>query len=158
MKPELIYAEAWQALGVGVRTTNANESNPETAKIAPLWLRFFQEKTGEKISRRIAPNLLFGIYSDYESDRDGAYNLHVAGKVSADSPQDRMLERIDVPAGRYLVFHNRGTLPQVVFDTWNDIHRYFEENQDYQRAYGCDFEVYDLADDGRIEIHIAIKT
>lgn len=156
MQPELIHASERFACGIGVRNSNAAESTPQTSEVFPLWRRFFNEKRGENIGARQSPNLLFGIYSNYESDHDGAYDLHVAGKVNSHTQDFQEFDILRIPAGRYLVFRNRGTMPQAVLQTWDHIQRFFESNADNQRAFTTDFEVYDLRDDGGVEIHIAI--
>ena len=63
-----VEIESKTVKGLQVRTKNADEMNPETQKIAPLWGRFFNE---------VLPTLgegatVYGVYHNYESDATGA--------------------------------------------------------------------------------------
>ena len=68
-----VEIESKTVKGLQVRTKNADEMNPETQKIAPLWGRFFNE---------VLPTLgeggatVYGVYHNYESDATGAFDVH----------------------------------------------------------------------------------
>lgn len=133
--------------GLTVRTKNTNEANPSTAKIAPLWERFFSE---------IAPSLkngaiVYGVYSNYESDASGEFDITACTNLEIPS-----LNSVIVNKGKYLVFSAKGDMPKVVIDTWGEIWKYFSSNEhEYERAYITDYEVY--KNDQEIDIWIGIK-
>ena len=59
-----------------------------------------------------------------------------------------------IKKGKYILFENQGTLPQVVTSTWEEIHNYFKSRKDIKRKYSSDFEVYE--EDKNIKIYISI--
>lgn len=133
--------------GITVRTKNENEMNPSTAKIALLWEKFFSE---------IAPSLIdkskvYGVYSNYESDASGEFDLTASTDQEIENSKS-----ISINSGKYLVFSAKGDMPKVVIDTWGEIWNYFsnEKNQ-HERAYITDFEFY--KNEQEIEIYIGIK-
>lgn len=136
--------------GVAVRTNNADEMQPETAKIAGLW---------ETFANQLAPKLnetsqVFGVYTNYASDHNGDYDV-IAGSTSLDVTCDGSAN-YEIEAGKYLVFTAKGEMPQVVIQLWGEVWAYFDSADcEHERAYTTDFEAY-LADD-EVEIAIAIK-
>ncbi len=63
--------DEFEVSGIVVRTTNENEMNPSTAKIANLWETFYinaSPKLPEKAK-------IYGIYTNYESDCTGAFDV-----------------------------------------------------------------------------------
>lgn len=121
--------------GLKTRTSNLNEMNPESAKIGNLWQRFYAELT----QKGEIPDCSYGIYSNYESDQNGEYDLTVAktGEFNAENSVDFI-----IPAGKYLKFEKEGPLPETAFHLWQEIWSYFENNNDYKRTFICDFEEY----------------
>lgn len=158
---EVIRVEELLVKGISVRTNNADEMNPDQAKIGKLWQQFDQQvpvdyQHGERV---------YGIYSDYESDASGEFTVlagyvpndpstavsHSLGSHSACSE----LEQVTIPSGNYLVFHGEGDMPQVVIDTWMKVWDYFSQpDASHQRAFTVDFEFY--RSEREVEIHIAI--
>lgn len=137
--------------GISVRTSNANEFNPETAKIAALYQNFDKTvpvdyKNGARV---------YGLYYGYESDHNGEFSVLAGTDQPAASPA-RFLEKVKITGGDYLVFEAKGRVPQVVIDTWARIWDYFaNDKSEYQRAYTTDFEYYKSQDE--IDIYIALK-
>ena len=137
--------------GISVRTTNANETNPETSQIGALYQRFDETvpvdyKNGARV---------YGVYYNYESDASGEFSV-LAGSDQINESVVSTLEQVTIPGGKYMVFEAAGEMPQVVIDTWSKIWDYFStENVPYQRAYTTDFEFY--KNQNEIEIYIAVK-
>lgn len=132
--------------GFTIRTKNSNEMNSATAKIAPIWNKFFAE---------IAPTLkdtskVYGLYSNYESDASGEFDL-----TSCTDQKVNNSNIVTLKKGKYLVFSAKGVMPQVVIDTWGDIWNYFSNDSEYKRSYLTDFELYKSGDE--IEIYIGIN-
>ena len=141
-------AQAVAIAGITVRTTNAAEFNPVTAKIAGLWGRFFSEGLFDKLPGKLATSPVYGVYSNYASDYMGAFDV-TAGVASTQSEGSMALQ-----AGDYLVFCGAGPMPQTVLQTWGVVWQYFQSNPDIKRRYATDFEAYVSAD--TVEIHIGI--
>lgn len=147
----IIQIEEKRIKGISIRTTNANEMNADTAKIANLYQQFDQQivvdyKNGAHV---------YGIYFDYESDASGEFSV-LAGADEIDSSRVDLQELV-IPKGNYLVFKGEGEMPQAVINTWMKIWDYFSnDDAEYERAYTTDFEFY--KSESEVDIHIAIKT
>lgn len=135
--------------GISVRTTNAAEFNPATGKIAGLWGRFFSEGLFDKLPNKLAESPIYGVYSNYESDYMGAFD--VTAGVATSKPQGPLT----LQAGEYLVFSATGPMPQTVLQTWGLVWQYFQTNPSVQRSYATDFEAYLGAD--KVAIHIGVQ-
>ena len=135
--------------GIAVRTTNAAEFNPVTGKIAGLWGQFFSEGLFDKLPNKLDGSPIYGVYSGYESDYTGAFDVTAGVAVLTPTGQ------LALQAGEYLVFSATGPMPQTVLQTWGVVWQYFQSNPSVQRSYGTDFEVYSGAD--TVAIHIGVK-
>lgn len=140
-----------EVAGISVRTNNSKEMEPSTAQIGALWEKFYGE---------VAPKLprgskVFGLYTNYESDHNGNYD--VVACTDSELPKDISgVESFDIKAGGYLVFSEEGDMPQTVFKLWNQIWEYFSSPDcPYKRAYTTDFELY--KSENEIEISIAVQ-
>lgn len=135
-KPEIEHVESFTVAGIHTRTKNTDEVNPNTAKLHQLWERFFTVE----IPNRKPDSFIYGVYSDYETDHNGLYTVTAGYEVTSD-PSDNELSVKKIEKGDYLVFKNKGPMPQVIYETWQAIWRYFELNPDVVRAYKTDFEM-----------------
>ena len=146
---KLQHLEPRALSGFRVRTTNVNESKPETGKIPALWQKFYQH---------LAPKLdddsaVFGVYANYQSDHTGEFDVIACtdAEVSAESTT-----QITLGGGDYLVFDVEGEMPQAIISAWQQVWQYFaSENCRYIRAYTEDFELYKSPT--QAEICIAVK-
>ena len=135
--------------GIQVRTNNANEANPDSAKIGQLWQSFCA--TDYFKNRGDAP--VYGVYHDFESDDKGDYSLLTGVEVEAGNGKDA---QVTLANGNYLVFRAEGKMPDVVFETWAKIWAYFDSTEaTHKRAYQTDFEYY-LNDQG-VDIYISVE-
>ena len=148
MGPIRQHVDAFCVSGLTVRTTNREESVPATARLGALWGRFFGEEIYASTSNRTADMRIFGVYSAYESDAHGAFDV-TAGVVVTDGKGS-----ISIEAGDYLVFTGQGEMPQMVIATWQRIWQYFEAHPDVARSYRSDFEAYEGPD--KVAIHIGV--
>ena len=160
MKPITIPEKTIQ--GISIRTTNANEMNPETAEIATLYEDFDKSIVVDyQHGARV-----YGVYFDYESDASGQFSV-LAGADRIESSTVE-LQQVKIVAGDYLVFEGEGEMPQAVIDTWMKIWDFFSEGNtskkadkntensiEYKRAYKTDFEFY--KSESQVEIHIGIE-
>lgn len=135
--------------GLQVRTRNSDEMNPDTQKIAPLWGSFFSEIMP---TLEPSPPPLYGVYSDYESDAQGEYNVLVGAQELVEGSK---LVSVNIEEGRYLVFTAKGVLPQSIMDTWVRVWAYFDDPSiDERRAYKTDFELYTSTTEAKIYIGV----
>ena len=136
--------------GFSVVTNNHTEFSPQ-GKIPALWQRFdtaipVDYKAGERV---------YGVYFNYESDHTGDFTV-LAGFNGKSVPERIAVEHITIPSGKYLVFSKYGDMPQIAIDAWQDIWRYFsQENTEYERAFTVDFEHY--VNGNHIDVYMAIK-
>lgn len=141
----------FEATGFVIRTTNADEVDPSTAKIGELWAKF---------DTNAAPNLteksnVFGIYTNYESDFKGAFDvIACSDTLSPETLPDSV--KVNVTSGKYVTFSASGEMPQTLIDLWGEVWSYFSaENCLYERAYTTDFEYYKSAHE--VEVSIAVR-
>jgi len=137
--------------GLLVRTRNADEQQPDTARIGPLWGRFFAEELFNKIAPRQSDSLVYGVYSRYESDASGHYDVTAGMAVTAPATG---FETVQVQGGQYLVFEAQGAMPDSVFQAWERVWKYFEENPLTRRKFATDFEAYTGPDSVAVYIGI----
>lgn len=147
MPPQLRRHDAFRVAGLTVRTSNKDERDPQSARIGGLWARFFDECAYEA-PHRLGDERLYGVYSGYESDAHGAYDM-TAGVAVKGEPW-----AVHIEAGDYLVFSHQGQMPQMVISAWESVWAYFEENPHIRRSYRSDFESY--AGPEQVDIHIGI--
>ncbi len=121
--------------GLQIRTSNQKEMDPELQQIGSLWQRFY----GELTNSGEIPECSYGVYSNYESDQHGEYDLTVA-KTGTFNGEESI--EITIPSGKYLKFEKEGPLPDSALQLWQEIWNYFENSKDYKRTFICDFEEY----------------
>jgi len=157
-EPKVVELIAFNIVGISTQTSNANEIT-EQAKIPQLWDHFYQQNIAGKIAELKNGNV-YGLYSDYETDVNGNYNITLGVEVNNDNiPADLVVKMI--PAAKYLVFtSDKGTMPDVVIQTWQEIWAWFA-NSKVERTYTGDFELYDERcanpHESQVDIYIAIK-
>jgi predicted transcriptional regulator YdeE len=145
-------------VGIEVRTKNALEANPDTARIADLWRRFFAEKVSEKITHRPDPGVVLGVYTNYESDHTGFYTLIVGAQVRDAKSIPNGMVGVTIPAAQYLVFPAPGRIPEAIVTAWGKVWNYFAQSSAARRAYTTDFELYNMSDgEASAEIYVAIE-
>lgn len=66
MQPLVIQLPGFYVAGQTVRTTNQDETRPETAKIPALWSDFFATSPATPV---------YGVYSNYASDAGGPFDV-----------------------------------------------------------------------------------
>ena len=148
---EVVQLKAKTIKGLSIRTNNADEMNPETAKIGHLYQKFddtvaVDYQHGDRV---------YGVYHHYESDASGDFSV-TAGFDGDEKLSKEKLELIELQAGNYLVFDATGEMPQTVIDTWMTIWDYFSsEVCEHTRLFTTDFEFYKSQNE--VAIHIAVK-
>ena len=142
-----VKQESKMIYGLKVRTSNEKEMNPKTAKIGALWGEYF-----EKILPTLAQGTQgYGVYTKYESDALGEFDVLAGSEVVNDA-----LEKVTLEEGNYLCFKVNGELPQAVIDTWGEIWHYFsDENCPDTRVFKTDYELY--LSESEAEIYIGVE-
>ena len=135
MQPDRQHLESIAVAGLTARTTNGAESDPSTAHLAALWGRFFAENVMQTTPNRSPDPRNFGVYSGYESDASGAFDV-TAGVAVTDGAT------VTIEAGDYLVFKAEGAVPMSVIAAWQRVWQYFEDHPDIKRRHATDFEAY----------------
>ena len=144
-QPTVKQIEDFIVTGFSVRTQNSDEFNEKTAKLPSLWQQFYTSELATNAN-------IFGVYSNYDSDANGAYTVTVG--VKSDHAQIQ-LSSITVHAGNYLVFQGTGPMPATVIETWKQVWTFFETNTEYRRNFISDFEAYSGSD--QVAIYIGLE-
>ena len=153
MTPEIVRMPAFAVLGFDTRTTNEVEMSGE-GRIGPLW-RQYLESGSSAIPRVADPAVTFSIYTNYESDHTGAYDVILGKPVNALEPASGSLRGIAIPAGEYAVFPAASATPDGIRAAWMTVYGYFGGRTDPRRACTIDFERY--SPEG-VQLYIAVRS
>lgn len=145
---------AFNIIGIKIRTTN---KDMQAAKDIPaLWEQFMSKNVREKIPNK-QNNDVYAIYTNYESDYTGAYDMIIGCKVASlnDIPTDMI--GIVIPESAYQEFIAKGKLKDnIVYNKWMEI---WQTSLD--REYKADFEIYPEnvipTENTDVPIYISIK-
>jgi len=157
IQPVLVEKESFHIVGISARTNNANEITPQ-AKIPELWSNYFQQNIAGQLPNK---EVMYGLYSDYETDVNGDYSITLGVEVAANSEVPKGLVMKTVPASKYLVFTSeKGAMPEIVIKAWQQIWAWFD-NAEVERTYTGDFEIYgercNQPNEAQVDIYIAVK-
>lgn len=152
MKYDIVELNEKSVVGLCARTSNNDPLVGEV--IGKLWQRWFGEQIYTAIPNK-NNDCSIGLYSDYENDVNGLYDVTVGCEVSAieSLPAETVVKTI--PAGRYAQFTVWADDRMAVSKAWQEIWAL-----SLDRTYTGDFEEYTSAPDGeqqRVDIYIAIK-
>lgn len=144
----------FKIIGIAVRTTNAN--GQAATDLGKLWGQFMSEAI-PKIPNAISEEII-AMYTDYESDYQGAYTAILGKKVdSLDEIPNGMIGR-EFPAAKFQRFIAKGEMPNAVVEIWKAI---WQQDATLHRAYQYDFEVYgEKSQNGNlseVEIFLSVK-
>lgn len=137
MQPLSVHLPGFYVAGQTIRTTNQDETRPETAKIPALWSDFFATSPAMPV---------YGVYSNYASDASGPFDVTAGSEAQSG---------LHIQPGRYLVFQARGAMPAAVIEGWQAIWAYFEQHPEIERRFLTDFEAYTGPD--AVDIHIGCR-
>lgn len=150
MEYEVVELSEKTVVGITERTRNDDEKMPEV--IGGLWQRFYAEGIYQSIENK-KNSYSLGLYSQYESDANGAYDITVCCEVDKSENPPPGTEVKTIPAGKYAKFIVKGPVQTVVYEFWQKLW-----SMDLDRKCSYDFEEY-LNDDmekGEVHIYIAI--
>jgi len=114
MQTELKRMQTFRVAGLAVRTNNSDEFDPTKAQIPNLWNAVTATKVLEKVPNQPFSKAVYAVYSHYESDASGEYDLTVGALIDEPSSEFTIDEPssefryVDIFSGVYLVFQARG--------------------------------------------------
>lgn len=131
-------------IGISARTNNAQEANPEMAKIGQTIGRFWQDELPKRIPSQKTPGQTFSVYTDYDSDEKGDYTYFYGMQVDSLDEVPEGLTALTIPESRYKKFTTQaGSLPNIVIQAWQSIWKMTPAALGGQRLFHADFEIYD---------------
>ncbi|MBC8946325.1 MULTISPECIES: GyrI-like domain-containing protein [Xenorhabdus] len=151
---KIVDCPALSLVGVSTRTKNAHEMDAATAKIMPLWQHFYQDI----YPKRLSGDIVYGVYSNYESGANGLFDVIAGVKEheNDNSLADYSFNKIELAAGRYVIFSGLAGEDNPVFQLWQQVWQYFEQPDcSHQRSWKTDYEVFHQ--DGKIELFIGVE-
>ncbi len=154
-EPHLINVGGFTVAGLQTQTRSSDEKNPSTSKIKTIWNRLFSENLPESLPNRDRGNGFYGVYSEYETDETGLYNVTAGVRVTTTDDLPYTVSGISVKPGLYLVFRRQGKLDEVTPQLWGEALEFFKKSNQYQRKFATDFEYY--PDMNTVAIHVGIE-
>lgn len=97
-KPKIVRQSEFVVVGISARTTNAQEM-PGGGVIGKMWQRFMSEQPLKRIPSRTDSNIL-ALYTNYESDANGAYTFVIGAKVTTRQAIPLTIPDVDFSAPR----------------------------------------------------------
>ena len=148
MNYEIVTLPEKKAAGITARTNN--HAPDMGSVIGGLWESFYAKGVYDSIpaDRR---GCVLGIYSDYESDENGDYDMTAACEVADDTGLPENLRIRTIPAGRYAKFVVRGDVQQALVQFWMELW-----SMNLNRTFQADFEEYHGMTGEEAEIHVYI--
>jgi len=148
MKYEIVELKEKKIIGITARTSNHADNLGEV--IGGLWGRFHGEGIYQGIQNKVN-QCSIGLYSDYQSDMNGPYDITVGAEVATSSKQVTKV----IPKGRYAKFVVKGHMKDACINFWSKLWQ-----MDLNRSYTSDFEEYQPGGDmdhAEIHMYISIK-
>jgi predicted transcriptional regulator YdeE len=144
LNQEIVRQPEIKLIGISTRTSNADEFNPETAKIPTTIQKYITEAVYDKIPNRKTPGKTYCVYTEYEDDHTGEYTYFIGEEVELITNIPEELSTITVPAQVYAKFTTEsGAMPNVCISGWMQIWKMTAEDLGGERNYIADFEIYD---------------
>lgn len=152
MEYKLVELQEKRVVGLSVRTSNGNETMSKV--IGDTWQRFFSEGIYQKILNK-KNQCTIGLYSNYENDAVGEYDVTVCCEVNKCELIPEETEVKIITSGKYAQFIVRGHMQNAVADFWTKL-----SLMNLNRKYDFDFEEYQSGGDmenGEIYIYISVN-
>ena len=146
--------------GLATRTSNAAEMSGK-GKIGDIWQTFLQPGLVAKIPNKIGVDLI-AVYSEYETGHTGHYTYFLGLPIISAEALPANLSVKHVTPGSYAVITSRrGPVKQVVREVWQRIWSMSEEELGGERAFLCDYEIYDQRsadpENAQIDVYIGLR-
>ena len=150
MTTQLRRVEGFRVAGLQARTRNADEMGPH-GKIGALWQRVLCGECESVLSEDPAT---YSVYTRYESDENGFYDILVGKAMKDGAGVPEGMSEVAVQSGNYLVFPVKDARPESVVAAWGEVYGHFAGAKDVKRAFTTDFEKHAP---GGSAIWIAVK-
>ena len=163
MKKERVTLSKIALAGIEVRTNNEDEQNPRKAKIAAFWDFYMKEGIEKKLRGVIEPDLVYGVYYDYETDEKGSYSFFIGKEVDQVKQDGRDdLKLLTIEEGAYQKIKlGPGKMPDLVIGGWQKVWSSSKETLGGERRFVADFELYNkknyLKNATTLELYIGVK-
>jgi predicted transcriptional regulator YdeE len=151
--PEIRELPGFAVIGLSARTSTQQEISGKDGKIGPLW-QAFMHGGGDRIPGVVDPATIYSVYTNYESDETGAYDVILGRSVSDAAKAPAGLRGIMIPKARYVVFRAKARSPEDMQAAWAAAYKYFAEHHEHRRAFSADF---DRHSGNSAELFIAIR-
>jgi predicted transcriptional regulator YdeE len=138
---EVVERHPMNVIGHSIRTNNADEADPETAKIPGLWDLVRSQSLEELIPGAIDPETLVAVLSAYESDYRGDYSELVGHQARTLAELPEGMAGLAVASGSYAEIAVEGPLPYALIATWQQVWE-AEDAGRLERAYEFDYELH----------------
>lgn len=149
MNYEIVNLEEKVVVGITARTKNSDENMPQI--IGGLWSDFYMKGIYNSIPNKVNEKSI-GLYSDYENNENGEYNITVCTEVSdAKNSNSNVVVRV-IPKGRYAKFIVKGHMQRAVSEFWMNLW-----TVNLERTFTGDFEEYQDCNEDSAEIHVYIS-
>lgn len=155
-----LHKDEFHVIGIAVRTSNTEEMSG-AGRIGALWERFSREGVLEAIPARVVPGQVLSVYTNYESDEHGKYDVVLGAAVASDAVAPPGMVRVRFPAADYaVVLSGRGAMPGIVVDAWKSVWAAKGTAAPAgRRRFTADFEVYDAraADPSNAQVELLVS-
>lgn len=151
--PQVAERSAFTVIGLAARTTNEVEMAGKEGKIGPLWGELLHGGA-DAIPGVIDQKTIYAVYTHYESDETGAYDLILGKSVQPGEKAPPNMRTVVIPAAHYLVFASADNSAEATRTAWLRVYAYFAKHADRRRAYTFDFEQHSSTSS---QIFIAIR-
>lgn len=157
-RPEILHLSKKRITGYEYKTSLQDEQY--YAEIPGFYLDFGQQQYYERISHKVAPNMAYGISTNFQED--GRFSFIIGEEVEIFEEQlEKGFTHLEIPAGKYAEFTLNGTA-EGIQNTRRFIYGVWLPNSNYERDTGPDFEITDVMQsiypqEMKMKIYIPIK-
>lgn len=152
---DTVRKPAFKIIGIAVDTSNKNMQARKD--IGALWQRFHTEDIFDKIPDKLSSDV-YSLYTDYQGDYQAPYRTIIGCMVADGTCTPAGMVEKNIPEQIYEVYSVTGNIIESVGNTWISI---WENDQNLQRAYIADFDVYSAKssapDKPEVEIFVGLK-
>ncbi len=151
MSLQKVHVSPFTVMGFTARTTNKEELSG-VSRIGELWQRLM---TGGQGPVAGDDESIFSVYTNYESDENGAYDVILGKRATQEQlPGNELRKAVHIPGGDYVVFPAANATADGIKAAWQDVYRYFATATDFRRAYSADFEKHSAEG---VQLFIAVQ-
>ena len=144
---------AFKVVGISARIANKGNAGKE---VEALWGRFWGEDIRSKVPNSVSEDI-YAVYSDYESDHTGAYNLLIGLPVKSLDDVPEGFQSIEIQEDTYQEFISNGKMPEAILNTWMEIWADNNLNRSFRVDFTVHGEKYFDGDNAQVQTYISLK-